>query len=396
LKDRAFLDSVVERAASSLQKARSIRTTRHRLAGTIVIRTNTLASAGRSRYRGPQRYKGKTQAIAETADEAVVGSGFAGRLRLQLGPKPGIGELSGHRRDRCISSKESGVSPGPLSEIAALYNQAWQWLKADYSNERHLFNVFGFGRGNYGYINPTREWQQTGVGLGKLIVANHEFMTALEKEKLAEFPASPSLPEVARFEFFARSPERQEGVWLYRKGKFQFALPITVGTKPAVSDYLPIPYGLPGFAAPVEEVYQAMVPFLTLGDGKTYAASDGADEIEPGKGGTSLRIINRKWARIDSKPGERFENGLISDVKWRVENDQLIRTETITADRDTQIKRWSIAVPTTATRSQLDQEHSIHYRFEGREGSLVVGLKVPGDSSNPLPRQATAGWGKVF
>src|SRR4029078_12245094 len=98
--------------------------------------------------------------------------------------------------------------------------------------------------------------------------------------KFILFPVAPLLPDAARFEFFAKG-EKQEGVWLFRRGKMQFALPITVGTKPAISDYLPVPYGLPGFAPAVEKVYPALVPFITLGDGKVYAASDAADEITP-------------------------------------------------------------------------------------------------------------------
>src|SRR4029077_12808004 len=112
-----------------------------------------------------------------------------------------------------------------------------------------------------------------------------------------------------RFDLFAKTADKQLGVWLIRQGKLQFALPITVGTKPGIADYLPAPHGLAGFSAPVEEVYPSLVPFVTLADGKTYSASEGADEIIPGADGRSLKTVNRKWAQIGSKSGERFENG---------------------------------------------------------------------------------------
>lgn len=267
--------------------------------------------------------------------------------------------------------------PAPLPEIAALYNQAWRWIRADYSDKTHMFNVFGYGRGNYAYINPTREWQQTGTALGKIILAHDTFMKALAKENVTTFPESPSLRDVKRFEYFSTG-EKKEGVWLVRQGKLRFALPITVGTKPAISDYLPAPFGLAGFAAPVEEVYPSYVPFLTLGDGKVYAAADGADSITPAADGSSLKFANTKWARIGSKSGERFENSLRSDVEFSVVNGRLIRRETVMAVKDTDIKLWKFAFPSTVTSfssSRTGQRWDID--LDGPEGTTLLSIEVP-------------------
>jgi len=230
-----------------------------------------------------------------------------------------------------------------------------------------MFRVFDYGRGNYSYINPKREWQQTGTAFGKIILANRSFVQALEREKIASFPASPALPDVARFDFFARTSDKQLGVWLVRQGKMQFALPVTVGPKPGIADYLPAPHGLAGFSAPVEEVYPSMVPFITFSNGEKYSASDGADEIVPGADGKSLKTINRKWARIGSKSGERFANGLTSTVDWQVVGDRITRTETLKADTDVEIKKWEFALPATA--SSVD-ENGNEFVLKGREGSL--------------------------
>ena len=73
----------------------------------------------------------------------------------------------------------------------------------------------------------------------------------------------------------------------YVRAHLRFALPITTGTKPGVADYLPAPHGLPGFAAPVEQVYPALTPYLELEDGRTIVATDGADLIEPSLNGHS-------------------------------------------------------------------------------------------------------------
>ncbi|MEO5859055.1 MAG: hypothetical protein ABIR33_08920 [Pyrinomonadaceae bacterium] len=239
--------------------------------------------------------------------------------------------------------------PAPMTELAALYHQAWRWIRADYNDETHMFRVFDYGRGNYSYINPKREWQQTGTGFGKIILANHSFFKTLEREKIAEFPLAPTLPDVARFDFFLKGKDRQYGVWLVRRGNLQFALPITVGTKPGISDYLPTPYGLTGYAAPVEQVYPSLTPFWTLQDGGVYSASDGADEIRPGADALSLSTVNSRWAKIGSPSGSNYSNGLRSEVEWQLSGRKLTRRETVTATVDVSVKEWKFVIPSTAT-----------------------------------------------
>lgn len=262
--------------------------------------------------------------------------------------------------------------PVPMTELAVLYNQAWRWIRADYNDETHMFRVFDYGRGNYSYINPKREWQQTGTGLGKIILANHIVLRALERERIAAFPAAPALADVARFDFFEKQKVKQLGVWLIRSGNLQFALPITVGTKPGVSDYLPVPYGFRGFAAPVEEIYPAAIPFLTLANGKTYSASDGADLITPAADARSLKTLNTKWAMIGSPSGQRFENGLKSEVEWKFAGKRLTRTEKLTALADTKIDKWKFAFPTTGTTLN---ETGGSYFINGPEGKIKVTIK---------------------
>ena len=89
-----------------------------------------------------------------------------------------------------------------------------------------------------------------------------------------------------------------------------FALPITTGTKPGVADYLPAPHGLPGFSAPVEQVYPALTSYVELEDGRTIVAADGADAIEPSADGRALRLRWNRWALVGAKPGERSHRHL--------------------------------------------------------------------------------------
>ena len=173
--------------------------------------------------------------------------------------------------------------PAPLTDIAALYYQAWNYLKRDYRPDAHLLSIFAFGRGNYSYINREREWQQTTGFFGKLANSHTTLINALDREGVTTFPAVPTLQRVSRFEFFRKDPDRVFGVWVVRQDALRFALPITTGPKPGASDYLPAPFGLPGFAAPVETIYPSLVPYIELADGRVVVTTDGADLIEPAR-----------------------------------------------------------------------------------------------------------------
>ena len=386
LKDRALLDSVVERAAEQFTKG--------------AIYSDDNPPTGRyDRYSN--EYARFCWDAAEIAGRKDILEKLKPSLKEQMklwwdlvspagygynwGRSQGLVSYLDTLEIAAFLGQHPEFRPAPLADIASLYNLAWRWIRKDYSDETHLFTVFKFGRGNYSYINPQREWQQAGTSFGKIILANDNFMRVLEKENLKEFPSAPKLNDVARFEFFEKKPDRQFGVWLVRQGKFQFALPITTGTKPAIADYLAAPFGLPGFAAPVEEVYPSLVPFLELEDGKTYAASEGADEIIPSADGKSLKIIWRKWAQIGSKFGETFANGITSEVEFRFENNKLIRRETLTADKDLTVKKWRVAIPMTGDKTHFEMQNSqrIDY-FTGREGTLAVSVKADWKTNQSL------------
>lgn len=393
LKDRAFLDSLVERAAEQFT--------------TGAIYADDNPPTGRyDRYSN--EYARFCWEAAEVAGRKDIQEKLRPTLKIQMklwwdlvspaaygynwGRSQGLVSYLDTLEIAAFLGEHPEFRPAPLTDLAATYNLAWRWIRKDYNDKTHMFSVFDFGRGNYSYINPEREWQQAGTGFGKIIMAHRSFMQTLAKENVTQIPGSVNLPNVARFEFFAKTGDKQSGVWLVRKGKFQFTLPITTGTKPAVADYLPAPYGLPGISNPVEEVYPSLVPFLELEDGKTYATSEGASLIEPGSDGQSLHVVWNKWGQIGSKSGERFETGLTSDVRWRIEGNKLIRSETLTAGKDLTVKRWRVAVPTTADNARVEMSGANKRTdiFEGREGILSVSaradwvyntsLKATGDS----------------
>ena len=173
--------------------------------------------------------------------------------------------------------------------------------------------------------------------------------------------------------------ERPAGVWLVRQGPLFFTLPLTTGTKPGVADYLPAPHGLPGFAAPVEQVYPSLVPFVELADGHVYVAADGADEIEPAADGKGLRAVWRRWAVLGTKSGQLEDPHVTSEVVWRIEGSTLTREETLKSSADVTVKRWRVAVPTTAARSEVLFDR-------GRRRDRLV------SDSGTLEVSATADW----
>ncbi|HKU76737.1 MAG TPA: hypothetical protein VJR02_22700 [Pyrinomonadaceae bacterium] len=265
--------------------------------------------------------------------------------------------------------------PAPLAEIAALYYQAWNYLQHDYRSDTHLLSIFAFGRGNYAYISREREWQQTTGFFGKLANSHTPIMNALEKEGIATFPVVPTLPPVARFEFFRKTPERSAGVWVVRQGVLRFALPITTGPKPGMSDYLPAPYGLPGFAAPVEQIYPVLTAYVELADGRTVVATDGADVIEPAADGRSLRVRWTRWAVVGTPSGKVQDVGLTSEVVWAIENGTLTREERLSSKQPVSIRRWRLAVPTTHDQLETRVVDGVRVdSFRSDKSSLDVSL----------------------
>lgn len=262
--------------------------------------------------------------------------------------------------------------PAPLTDLASAYLLAWRWLRHDYRDDAHLLSVFAFGRGNYRYISRDREWQQTVGFFGKLADAHMKLMPVLRREHVERISTRLLLPGVARFVFFNNGP-RKAGVWLVRQGALSFTLPITTGTQPGVSDYLPAPHGLAGFTAPVEQIHPSLVPYLELEDGRVVVASDGADEIEPSSDGRSLRVVWRRWALIGGKPGNFVDPHLTSEVSFRIDGSSLVREETLTASEPVTIRRWRFAVPTTAARiGQQSNDSQKWTRLESPDGVLEV------------------------
>jgi hypothetical protein len=263
--------------------------------------------------------------------------------------------------------------PAPLPDIAALYYQAWSSLRRDFRDDAHLLSLFAFGRGNYAYITREREWQQTTGFFGKLANSHTTLMNALDREGVTTFPTFPTLATVARFEFFRKNTDRAAGVWLVRQGRLRFALPITTGPKPGLADYLPVPHGLVGFAAPVEQLYPSLTPYVELEDGRVIVATDGADLIEPSLNGQALHVRWNRWALVGGKSGQLVDVGLTSDVLWSIKDNTLTRQEILTGKHTVRVRRWRLAVTTTHVLLETRSINNMRVdKLSSDEGSLEV------------------------
>ena len=217
-------------------------------------------------------------------------------------------------------------------------------------------------------------------------MANAALVRVLARESADGRSGQPSLPDVARFEFFRKTRRsRRRRVARAAGPAMRFALPITTGTRPGVADYLPAPHGLPGFAVPVEQNVPALVPYLELEDGRTIVAADGADEIEPSADGRQLRAVWRRWARIGAKSGELVDPGLTSEVRWTLGDGTLTRTETLTARAPMTIRTWRVVVPTPATAAAASRAGRV---LSGSGPALSCVVDAPGRSTPRFARPA--------
>jgi hypothetical protein len=167
-----------------------------------------------------------------------------------------------------------------------------------------------------------------------------------------------------------------------RQGDLHFALPFVTGPKAATSDYEPVPDGFPGIAVPVEKTYPCLVPFLELEDGRTIAATDGADEIKPSADGKSLTAIWRRWVIVGANPAMFFDPGLVSEVRWSFEGNTLRRNESLTASKILNVRRLWLAVPSRYDHLETsDVEGARIDRLVSEAGTLRVQVK---ESSWPL------------
>jgi hypothetical protein len=98
-----------------------------------------------------------------------------------------------------------------------------------------------------------------------------------------------------------------------------------------------------------------------LDDGKTIAAADGADEIEPAADGKSLTVDWRHWVVPGPKAGDFVDAGLVSEVTWTLHGNGLRRVESLTSSQPLNAHRLWLTIPS---------------RYDHTETSYLQGARI--------------------
>jgi hypothetical protein len=151
MKDRAFLDSIIERASEQFTKGALYSddnppTGRYDRYSNEYERFCWFAAdvAGRDDIKNKLRPSLKRQMQLWWDVVSPAGYGY------NWGRSQGLTSYLDTLEIVAFLASHPEFRPAPLAQLASLYYQAWQWLRADYNDQTHLFRVFDFGRGRRG------------------------------------------------------------------------------------------------------------------------------------------------------------------------------------------------------------------------------------------------------
>src|SRR5437763_14558884 len=127
---------------------------------------------------------------------------------------------------------------------------------------------------------------------------------------------------------------------------------------------------------------------MDLSDGRVLVAADGADEVEPSPDGKSLRALWRRWTVVGGKAGQLEDPRVTSEVVWRIEDQTLTREESLKSTEDLTLRRWWVALPTTAARNEILFDNG-QRRDRCTAGSGALEMSASAGSRRWVPRWAT-------
>lgn len=273
-------------------------------------------------------------------------------------------------------AKNPELSPAPKEQLAAAFVAAYQYyLTHEYNHGNHLNRMLDYGRGTYSYAGRNRIWSYTIGTLKKMTQSVQDLSDALQKANVETFSATPDLPDLNYFLPF-RNKERTYGLWILRQNNKTTVLPI-VGNG-ALSDYLPVPFGLAGIEVPVAQRVPVLVPFIELEDGRVLTTAQGADSVKLYEAEKSLYLVWNTWSTLK---GELTSVPIQAKVIWQIQQEHVHYQLELTATENTTIKNWQFWVPVTFAEYRPETSS-----FQDQEASI----QISGNSNFPLSRSLTA------
>ncbi|RMG71778.1 MAG: hypothetical protein D6722_06325 [Bacteroidetes bacterium] len=202
------------------------------------------------------------------------------------------------------------LAPAPPEQVAVVFVRAWNhFFTAQYDTTRHLVRMLDFGRGTNGYAGRDRIWGYSIGTLGKMARAGHILLTALRQRGIPSFPVLMDKGNVSRYQAF-RAGNPQFGVYVLSEGPFLHTV-IPLAGQGFSSEYLPVPYNLPGIELPVAVEGPLLTPWLTLANGTLLGLTEGAGTVSPHAEGLGLG-----WTQWHDAKGQAHDPGLRAEVDW--------------------------------------------------------------------------------
>jgi len=128
-------------------------------------------------------------------------------------------------------------------------------------------------------------------------------------------------------------------------------------------------------ATPTRTIAQAPHAIAPAPHAIEHAARASRRAIAPAGDGKSLRVVWRRWALIGSKAGQLVDPHITSEIIWHLEGSTLTRDETLKSTEPITIRRWWMAVPTTAAHNEsslVSGRRMDHFAFSQDRTDLSI------------------------
>jgi hypothetical protein len=235
------------------------------------------------------------------------------------------------------------ISPASPQELATAFCVAYNYFFTyEYDVKAHHNKMLAEGKATWNYAGRNRIWQYSMGTLGKIARAAAEMIQALEKNNIQSFNAKLDLKNVAFFQFFRNKEHEKMGVWVVRDKNYCFTLPV-VGNV-ALSDYSPVPFGLPQLDVPVQSSYPVLRPFVQINENQILTTQGAAQAITLQEEGKKIIIT---WNQMMSTQKKEPETTIQAVATWQWKDNALQYKLELIAEKEVKIQQFQFDIPST-------------------------------------------------